>query len=100
MAETNNVPQNEITIDDLKRGILCGFVRIGSHHYAINETVCFIGDNWFYFGGLDAELEKPFEYATNHDFDETLQEIAEVLEEFHETEPDEWLYYRYILNND
>ena len=100
MTKTNNVPQNEITIDDLKRGFMLGFVRIGSCDLACSETVCWIGGNWFYFGGLDAEEEEPFEYVTNHDFNEMLRDISDVLKSFHETEPDEWLYYRYILNND
>lgn len=89
-----------ITVDVLKRGFMLGDVRIGAHCDACGGTVCIIRDNWFYFGGFDADEEEPFEFVTNHDPDEILRDIADVLFEFQETEPTEWLYYYYVLRHE
>ena len=98
---------NPITEEDIKRGFMLGWVRIGKEHHGANaDTVCYIGSNWFYFGGMDAESEGPYEYVTNHDFDEIVRDIVEVVNELAEpyetssTPNSEWLYYRYLLNND
>ena len=91
-----------ITTDDLKRGFMIGDVVLANISYADAETVCLIGGvggNWFYFGGIDAEVESPFKYATYHDFDEIISEIADVLAEFKEEDPTEWLFYYYTLNH-
>lgn len=88
-----------ITERDIKRGLLVGKVRLKTHDDCV---VCSIRDNdmYFYFGGFDAEGVTPWEYVTAMDFDEIVADIVNVLDDFRETFPDEWLYYRYVLNND
>lgn len=89
-----------ITADDIKRGLLVGKVRLVAD--GMSGTMCSIGDQdmRFYFGGFEAEDCMPWEYALNADFDEVVADIVYVLDGFRETFPDEWLYYRYVLNND
>lgn len=89
-----------ISEDDVKRGLLLGWVRLVTDE--MGTTVCSIGDpdRWFYFGGFTAEEEGPYEYTSHMDFDEIVRDIVETLDELRETSPTEWLFYRYFLNND
>lgn len=93
-----------ITADDVKRGFLCGLIRLeNGPDTACKETVCRIGGAagyYFYFGGVEAEEEGPWEYASHMDFDEIISDIVGTLAGFRETDPDEWFYYRSVLNND
>lgn len=90
---------NPITAEDIKRGMMLGWVWLDDD--GSGTTVCRIQQNWFYFGGDDADRENPFEYATNHDFDEIVADIVSAIDDFAVDDPDgEWLYYRYVLNND
>lgn len=87
-----------ITADDLKRGLLLGNVRL----VAVDGVACSIGDKdyYFYFGGIGAEETTPWQYVNDMDFDEILRDIVDTLAGFRTEFPDEWLYYRYVLNND
>lgn len=58
-------------------------------------VVCKIGDNWFYFGGEEAERSTVGEYKQNIPKDVIVKDICAVLADF-EGEPnfnDEYLYY-------
>ena len=90
-----------ITEFDIKRGLLCGMVRLEKDHlYGSDDVVCRIGDNAFFFGGTAAECVTPYEYATDMDFDEVVRDIVSTLGDFEKEFPDEWLYYRYLLSNE
>lgn len=63
-------------------------------------TVCSIGDNWFYFGGLTAEELSPEEYLKEVPKQDIVDEIFTVLEDFKKYEAefgDEYRYYDAVL---
>lgn len=61
-----------------------------------DELVCYIGDCWFYFGGMEFEYTNPKEIP----FYILVNEIKECLDDFYD-HPDifeyEYLYYYYYL---
>ena len=60
--------------------------------------VCGIGDNWFYFGGYTAEeYDVVEEYKNDVPTETIIQEIFDVLQDFHSEFLDEYLYYEYYL---
>ena len=63
-------------------------------------AVCQIGDNWFYFGGQEAEEMTAAEYLANVPKDEIAKEILGTLEDFrHDPDfADEYGYYEAFLN--
>ncbi len=90
-----------ITEFDIRRGLLCGKVQLVKDTlYGSGDTVCRIGLNTFFFGGMSAEGVAPYEYATFTDLDTAVHDIVETLEDFETEFPDEWAYYRAVLNND
>lgn len=64
-----------------------------------DETVCQIGDSWFYFGGTTAEGMNPNEYRAVVPFEDIVSEIFTVLESFRQDEysRDEYMYYETYL---
>lgn len=73
-------------------------------HFEINphmegETVCFIGDYWFYFGGQEAEEMTPEEYMKNVPMDDIVNEVYNTLESFKEDtfSKDEYEYYESVI---
>ena len=88
---------NKITFEDIKVGIDKGVVRFIIDPNNDHGTVCAIGDNWFYFGGLTAEEENPDEYIKNVPMDTIIQDILNVLNDFKENFVDEYLYYYFYL---
>lgn len=65
-------------------------------------TVCQIGDNWFYFGGMTAEDMTPQEYLEAIPMDDIISEVFDALEGFRqESEADEddceYAYYEAYL---
>ena len=63
-------------------------------------AVCKIGDNWFYFGGQEAEDVTAAEYLANVPKDEIAKEILGALEDFRHDPvfTDEYGYYEAFLN--
>lgn len=87
-----------ITDFDIKRGLLLGLVRLSE---SIDGVVCRIGLNYFFFGGVTAEDScSAWQYASDMDFDEIVRDIVDALKAIHDSDYDEWLYYRSYLNND
>lgn len=73
-------------------------------HFEVNphmkgETVCFIGDYWFYFGGQEAEEMTPEEYMKNVPMDDIVNEVYTTLESFREDtfSKDEYEYYESVI---
>lgn len=62
-------------------------------------AVCQIGENWFYFGGQEAEDMTAAEYLANVPKDEIAKEILGTLEDFrHDPDfADEYGYYEAFL---
>lgn len=61
-------------------------------------TVCKIGENWFYFGGLTAEEMSPEEYASNVPQSDIIDEIFDALHAFKDDGfGDEYSYYESVL---
>lgn len=57
-----------------------------------------IGDNWFYFAGMENETMTPEEYKAEYTVDEIVYSIYSVLDSDFKTEfEDEYLYYYYYL---
>ena len=63
-------------------------------------AVCKIGDNWFYFGGQEAEDMTAAEYLANVPKDEIAKEILGALEDFRHDPgfADEYGYYEAFLH--
>lgn len=45
-------------------------------------TVCQIGDDWFYFGGMTAEELEPSEYLSVVSLDSVIDDVYNALESF------------------
>lgn len=62
-------------------------------------AVCAIGDNWFYFGGYEAEQESAASYVRAVPSEDIIREIYDVLEDFRKCEDfqDEYQYYASYL---
>ena len=88
-----------ITLDMVKKGYETGIVRLMESPNG-DGVVCGIGDNWFYFGGHEAEGSTVEEYQRNVPAEVIVGEVFDVLDAFrHEGEEflDEYLYYFYFL---
>lgn len=84
-----------ITRETIKRGFDVGAVRLA----VIDGIVCFIGDNWFYFGGETAENYSDVEsYIKDVDFDEIVDSIVRTLYELSTEFEDEFAYYDAYLS--
>lgn len=85
-----------ITKDMIKAGIKARVIRLVKSPNG-DGVVCKIGDNWFYFGGLEAENAATVqEYQKNVPMDTIIADIYTVLKEFKEYGDellDEYLYY-------
>ena len=87
-----------ITKKLIQGGIQAGYIHFVIDPYMESGTVCQIGDNWFYFGGLTAEEMNPQEYIENVPIEDIANEVFDVLEEFKTVLPDEYLYYELYLS--
>ncbi len=75
-------------------GLKAGIIQLVDSPHG-DGVVCSIGDNWFYFGGHEAEQSTVEEYRRNIPEEVIVKDICSVLSDF-EGEPgfnDEYLYY-------
>lgn len=89
-----------ITKEKISRGMEQGVIRLVADPNMGSGTVCSIGDNWFYFGGLTAEELSPEEYLKEVPKQDIVDEIFTVLEDFKKYEAefgDEYRYYDAVL---
>lgn len=96
---TKKVINKKITKKMIREGYNKGVIKLITNEDA-DGVVCQIGDNWFFFGGLEAELYNDAkQYAEDMRENEILRDIYEVLQEFKNLEDfyDEYLYYYFIL---
>ena len=93
-----------IKYGDLLRGYEKGVVRFVLEPGCQLGTVCQIGDNWFYFGGLEAEGSIPEEYLANVGWRTAIKDVYNVLNStngclgFDEAFPEEYDYYEAVLS--
>lgn len=88
-----------ITKAMIRDGIKSGKVGFVVDPNMDHGTVCKIGDCWFYFGGLEAEQENPDDYTAHVPQEDIIDEIFDVLDEFHQLDDfvDEYNYYEAVL---
>lgn len=82
-----------ITKDMIKEALEKGVAKLTAIDGG--ETVCQIGEYWFYFGGTTAEEVGPDDYINVVGLDDTAREIAEAIDGLWETEQ---AYYRAVLS--
>lgn len=69
----------------------------------VHEPVCKIGDNWFYFGGMEAEESTPDEFMENVGLWDVCKEAFDALHDsnglsgIESMDPDEYAYYEALL---
>ncbi|MCM1236683.1 MAG: hypothetical protein NC489_41935 [Ruminococcus flavefaciens] len=88
-----------ITRNDVEKGYKDGAVRLIESPHG-DGTVCRIGENWFYFGGLTAEEHSPKEYEKYVPKEDIIQEIYDTLDDMRSDEDtfgDEYRYYEAVL---
>ena len=88
-----------ITREMVSKGRAIGAIRLDTSPNG-DGTVCRIGENWFYFGGQEAENSDPEEYLKNVGEEGVRDEIFTTLEDFREapyTYEDEYKYYESYL---
>lgn len=85
-----------ITEDIVRRAYRQGIIKLVGD----DETVCQIGDYWFWFGGETAEAYSAKEYAACIPEDTIIQEIYKTLSDFKDTAgyEYEYLYYKYFIS--
>lgn len=86
----------KITRDMLVKGYEQGLVNIVEKEGYI---VCEIGDNWFYFAGMELENFSLENFLSVTETDDNLNNIYKVLEDFRTDSmfQDEYEYYYYYL---
>lgn len=89
-----------ITREMLRLGLERGLVKLIVDPIMESGTVCQIGDNWFYFGGVTAEDMGPYAYKNAISVVDIVNKIFEVLVSFHMDEEffDEYCYYDTFLS--
>lgn len=94
-----------INLIELERGLSNGVVRLvpSPNGDGKRDTVCRIGDGWFYFGGQEAEVSTPEEYLHNVGRRATLEHIYNALNDIdgyaglQSSDPEEYAYYESVL---
>lgn len=89
---------NTITKEMVRKGFESGLIKLISNSSDGTDTVCKIGDYWFYFDNV-AEYMTPKEYADYIPLEQIVNNIYDVLKEFRSDDffLDEYLYYFYYL---
>lgn len=93
---------NYITKDMVCKGLERGYIKLVNNSDVCSNTVCQIGEFWFYFGGNTAEELLPEEYLRDIPFDTIVDEIHQVLDAFRKDWDDfgdEYMYYEAFLSD-
>ena len=92
-----------IRYGDLLAGFDNGIVKFILEPGQRYGTVCNIGDNWFYFGGQEAEVSTPGEYIASVGARFALERVYDALNSvgsiasMDKADPDEYAYYEAVL---
>lgn len=87
-----------ITKNEIRQGIESNVICFMTDPNMGEGTVASIGDNWFYFGGVEATFLNPEEYLKTIPSELTVDAIFEALDELRTEDPDEYEYYRLVLD--
>lgn len=71
-----------ITKEMVRDGIQSGIIRFAVDPNMEGGTVCEIGDDWFYFGGVTAESMEPKEYLKVVPQEDIINEVFATLHDF------------------
>lgn len=96
MTQRNDIQAIEI-IDAFENGV----ARLGADPNGCGDgvgAVCMMGNGWFYFGGIEAEEATPEEYMENVPMSDIAREIEDALKGIRSEFPDEWDYYRALID--
>lgn len=94
MIAVEDIENARISREMIAEGYRTGLIRLIESPNG-DGTVCNIADNWFYFGGLEAEGISPEEYKNAVPEEDIISEIFSVLDDF-KTSGEEFLdEYRY-----
>ena len=100
--------EQSITTQEVQAGFDSGLIHLidatGAPYFG-DGVACEIGygfvSNWFYFAGHEGEDMTAAEYLQNIPMETIVDEIVCVLDEFQngdEIDHDEWLFYRYLID--
>lgn len=86
----------------IREGVQKGIIRfvLDPNGDGKTGTVCKIGENWFYFGGLTAEQSSPEEYVRDVPEEDIVKEVLDTLLSFKDSGKeleDEYVYYALFL---
>jgi len=95
-----------ITAQEVQAGFESGLIRLIDADLFLGDGVaCQIGSgslsNWFYFAGMEGEGVSAEEYLKDVPMEDIIREIVDVLDDFQHgdvAEQDEWLFYRYMID--
>ena len=97
-CEMNSINRVDIT-DELseliKWGLKNGIVDVNHREEACGDIVCTIGENWFYFAGMEAESMSMDAFLEAFDTDTQTSMITEAIKDLDATERN---YYFYFLS--
>lgn len=87
---------------EIEEALEDGVARIDTPPMGI-ETVCWIGDMWFFFAGEEGDMSTPADYLRDHPLKGEggiADEVTRVLAAFEADDDtaDEWSYYRSVTN--
>lgn len=101
MGKIHSEEELVITKELISHAFTWGYVQLRNANSAVSETVCRIGENWFYFGGETAEELSPQEYRKAVPHEDIVNEIFSALESFRENEEysNEYAYYEAYLSD-
>lgn len=86
----------EMIADGIKKGVI-GFTIDPILEFG---TVCKIGDNWFYFGGMETKKMNPAEYLSTVSTEDIIQEIFVSLDKYvKKVFKNEYKYYETVLSS-
>lgn len=89
----------EITKEMIQKGLEQKVIVLAVDPNLFCGTVCAIGENWFYFGGMVAEESDAEEYLRNTPIEDIVNEIFTALDDFKTDEDSrtEYAYYAHYL---
>ena len=87
-----------ITKDDVRKAYRRGIISLELDPNTHHGTVAMIGDEWFYFGGQEADELDPLFYKIALSEGEIVNALYEVLDEFKTEMPREYDYYDRIFH--
>lgn len=96
VIEVEKGEKRPITVADIGNAFASGVISIVDS--PDGGTMCRFGDNWLWFGGMEAEDTSAAIYMQEHELMDVFEDIADVLDGLYSDDIDEWLYYRSLID--